>query len=100
MENRVDQIGTAIIFEDEHIRVWLLDLPPHGASEWHDHHNPYRYVVTRPGLVATEYEDGHRELQDDVVSDTRFQSADARHRLVNLSNSTYQNVVIEFLRVR
>ncbi|MFG2051695.1 hypothetical protein ACGFIW_30220 [Micromonospora sp. NPDC048935] len=94
-----DQVGTEIIFEDEKVRVWMLDLPPHTSSSWHTHQVPYRYVVTQPGPVATEYQDGRLEYQDDTVGDSCRRSDSQPHRLVNLGDSAYQNVIVEFLNL-
>ncbi|WP_434740424.1 hypothetical protein [Micromonospora sp. SH-82] len=100
MDAHVEQVGTTVIYQDDHVRVWILDLPPHGASEWHEHHCGYRFVVTKTGPVATEYRDGRLEPQNDQVGDTSYRQPDESHRLVNLGDGPYQNVVIEFLGSR
>ena len=90
--------GTKLLFEDEHTRVWLLHLEAEGTSEWHTHECDYTFVVTRPGQVRTEYEDGASELQNDPVGHAEYRRKDRSHRLVNDSTGTYQNIVVEFLR--
>ncbi|MBE1486306.1 cupin domain-containing protein [Plantactinospora soyae] len=97
MDPANDQVGTEVVFEDENLRVWILDLPPQASSPWHTHRAPYRYVVTRAGPVATEYQDGRLEYQDDKVGDSCRRSDNEPHRLVNLGDSVYQNVIVEFL---
>lgn len=100
MDGPAEQIGTTVVFEDDHVRVWILDLPPRGASGWHEHQCAYRFVVTRAAPVATEYRDGRSESQNDSVGDSGYRSPDVSHRLVNHGETPYQNVVVEFLRQR
>lgn len=89
-------IGTALLFEDEHIRVWLLELKPGEASPWHRHDHPYAYLVTRPGHARTEYSDGRVEDQHDRLGHVSHRSPDPGHRLINLGPDVYQNVIVEF----
>lgn len=99
-EELSDQVGTAVIYEDDRIRVWLLELGPGEASEWHRHSCDYLYVTTLAGQTQTEYLDGSIEPQDDLVGDAVLRRADPGHRLVNMGKSKYQNVVIEFLGMK
>jgi quercetin dioxygenase-like cupin family protein len=89
--------GTRLLFEDEHTRVWLLELEPDEATEWHTHPWDYVFVVDRPGLVRLEYEDGVHENQDDFLGQVVHRRRGKAHRLVNLSGQPYRNVVVEFL---
>jgi quercetin dioxygenase-like cupin family protein len=97
-ESRVltQNVGTALIFEDAEVRVWMLHLEPGEATEWHLHDCDYTFVVTRPGTVRCEYDDGGYELQEgDRLGHTEYRKRDQPHRLVNVGDSTYQNVVVE-----
>jgi hypothetical protein len=89
--------GTRLLFEDEQTRVWLLDLGPGEATDWHEHDCDYAFVVTQPGPARCEFLDGTVEDQPEgprgVVHQRR---RDVGHRLLNLSAAPYQNVVIEF----
>lgn len=92
----VGQVGTRLLFEDESCRVWLLDLEPGGVSDWHRHDHPYVFVVTRPGVVRTEYSDGGLELQDgDPIGAAQLRYPDAGHRLVNIGPTQYRNIIVE-----
>lgn len=89
--------GTKLLFEDESTRVWLLELQPGDASEWHEHPWDYVFVVDHPGQVRLEYEDGEIEDQDDFIGDVVHRRRGKPHRLVNRGDQFYRNVVIEFL---
>lgn len=89
-------VGTKLIHDDRHTRVWMLDLAPGEATEWHEHEHAYVFVVTAAGAVACEYADGSVERQlDDPVGSAHFRPRDVPHRLVNVGDRDYQNVVVE-----
>jgi hypothetical protein len=88
-------IGTQLLFEDDIVRVWLLDLAPGEATEWHEHDCDYVFVVTKPGAVRCEYVDGTVEAQDDRLGAVVHRRRDTGHRLVNTGEDRYQNIVVE-----
>jgi quercetin dioxygenase-like cupin family protein len=89
--------GTKLLFEDDRTRVWLLELAPGEASEWHEHPWDYVFVVDSPGQVRLEYEDGDIEDQDDFLGQVVHRRRGKPHRLVNRSDHFYRNVVVEFI---
>ena len=91
-------VGTQLLFEDETTRVWLLDLAPGDATQWHEHDCDYVFVVTRPGPARCEYVNGSVELQDDELGAARYRRRDPGHRLVNCGDERYQNIVVELKR--
>lgn len=91
------RVGTELLYEDDHVRVWLLELEPDEATEWHKHDCDYAFVVTQSGSVCCEYVDGSIEEQiSDPVGSTQYRNRDTPHRLRNMGQNTYQNVVVEF----
>lgn len=94
------EVGTKLLFEDDQVRVWLLELAPGEATIWHEHECDYAFVVTQSGTVQCEYTDGQIESQlDDPVGSSQYRGRDTPHRLVNIGTKTYQNIVIEFKNV-
>lgn len=90
-----EPIGTTLIFENDVCRVWHLELAPGAASSWHTHGCPYSYVVTRPGPVHTEYQNGEVEHQNDPRGTTVHRSGGDLHRLVSNSPELYENIIVE-----
>jgi quercetin dioxygenase-like cupin family protein len=89
-------VGTRLLHEDAHIRVWLLELAPGEATNWHAHQCDYVFVVTQPGTVRGQYVDGAEELQRATpLGTTEYRPRDTPHRLVNEASGVYSNVVIE-----
>ena len=93
-----DRIGDEIVFEDEYCRVWSLALEPGEATDWHAHECDYVYVVTNASRARTEYVDGTREEQNDVVGATSLREPDAGHRLLNVGEHPYRNIIVELKR--
>lgn len=90
------QIATKLLFENENCRVWLLDLPPGAATDWHVHELDYVFVVTEAAPVHCEFLSGRvDEKQRDHVGASHYKKADSGHRLVNSSSLHYQNIVVE-----
>lgn len=91
------QVGTELLYEDDHVRVWLLQLAPGQATDWHRHECDYAFVVTQSGSVCCEYVNGSTDEQiNDPVGSTQYRSRDTPHRLQNIGMNTYQNIVVEF----
>lgn len=89
-------VGTRLLHEDERVRVWLLDLAPGEATDWHQHDCSYVFVVTGPGEARCEYLNGGIEHQDhDSAGIAEMRESDLPHRLVNVGHERYGNVVIE-----
>jgi quercetin dioxygenase-like cupin family protein len=88
-------VGTRLLYEDDITRVWLLDLAPGEATEWHEHDCDYIFVVTRAGPVRCEYVNGSVEHQAGETGTAAYRSRDLGHRLVNTGDGRYQNIVVE-----
>ena len=96
------RVGTQLLYEDDRVRVWMLDLAPGEAMPWHVHDYDYTFVVSESGTVQCEFEDGDPELQkDQPVGHAEFRKREEEpHRLVNIGDGHYQNVVVELKRSR
>lgn len=45
-------VGTQVLFEDEHVRIWEMNLEPGEASDLHHHEHEYYLVIDSGDLVA------------------------------------------------
>ncbi|AFZ67233.1 hypothetical protein [Deinococcus peraridilitoris] len=95
-----DRVGTRLMFENDRIRVWDLVLAPGEALEGHVHHLDFCFIVVQGGhLRHVHPSDSGQDVDvhyasDDVV----FLEAGVglvHHRLVNVGNEAYRNVVVE-----
>ena len=89
------KIADKIVFEDEYCRVWLLSLEPGQATDWHKHDLNYVYVVTAASPARCEYVKGDPEEQRDVVGASSKREPDQGHRLLNVGDKPYRNIVVE-----
>ena len=42
---KANPIGTELVFEDDSVRVWRIDLAPGEKAGWHTHHLDYTSIV-------------------------------------------------------
>jgi beta-alanine degradation protein BauB len=94
-------VGTRLLFENEHVRVWDLALQPGKAIPLHRHELDYLYVVIGGGKLQTEFADGTadppREMAD---GDVRFRAVEgeAVHAARNVGTTPWRNIVVELKR--
>ena len=91
------KIANKVLLETESVRVWELSLPGNKATDWHQHEHPYVYVVLTSGSVRTEYQDRSFDDQNDEIGTAVRHDSGPPHRLVNIGDSVYHNIVIELL---
>jgi len=89
-------VGSEIVFENEHVRVWEVELEPGEVQDWHLHHHPYLVIPIAGADNVMEFLDGGepralRETAGRVV----FRPAGRVHKLTNVGETTYRNRLIE-----
>jgi quercetin dioxygenase-like cupin family protein len=94
-QNPDGEVGTQFLLENEHVKVWNLDLQPGQASDWHRHHHWYVTIVTVPGTLKAEFADGTSGTETFKVGDVHFRDKDSVHRVINVGDSRYVNVIVE-----
>lgn len=92
----MEQIGTQMLFENEQIRVWNLLLEPGQSAGTHQHECPYVYVVINEGETLMRESDGNEVRQSDARWQVVFHNAGLSHELINVGQTLYENVIIEF----
>jgi hypothetical protein len=102
------KVGTEILFENDHVRVWDFRLDAGEESVLHTHLHDYLFVYTTaselevkmltdnsdPSVVRSSYADGF--VQYNVVGSTP--SPAMTHRLRNVGAVPHRQILIEFLR--
>ena len=89
-------IGTEVVFENEHVRIWEVRLEPGETQPWHLHHNPYVIVAIEEAQNRMDFLDGDEprhmtETSGRVV----FRDAGKVHMLENVGETRYVNRLIE-----
>jgi hypothetical protein len=89
-------IGTKVLFENEHIRVWSVELPPKGHQPLHEHYLPYLIVPVSEGKAVMRWEDGReREIVDVLGKVTYREQGGGPHELFNLEDSKFHSILVE-----
>src|SRR6266705_6588194 len=84
--------------ENQYVRVFKVDVPPHESTLMHRHRHDYVFVTLGASEVSNEVEGKAPltlKLQD---GETRFTPGGFAHIAKNLSDQPFRNVTIEFLQ--
>ena len=88
-------IGTKVLFENDYIRVWSVELPPKGLQPLHEHKHPYLVVPISDGKSVMRWEDGRERQLADVPGDVKWREASGGpHELQNLEDNTKMHTVL------
>ena len=99
----IPEIGTRLLFENDRMRLWTMEVAPGDAWGPHEHHHAYVTVVAEPARIASVMGDGTVELEIDAEVDRidwheAPAAGDRRvHTLENRGNTFYKNFIIELL---
>jgi beta-alanine degradation protein BauB len=88
-------IGNAILFENDSIRVWSVELEPGDRQPWHRHDLPYLIVPLTQGRNVMTFADGRIRETEEVAGGVLWREPGIPHELQNISDWTYRNVLIE-----
>lgn len=88
-------IATRVLFENDKVRVWEVELAPGETLDMHFHDRDYVVVSITPGPTTVEWEDGRRETNQHQPGDVVWREAPHAHALTNSGSSTYVNRLIE-----
>jgi quercetin dioxygenase-like cupin family protein len=84
--------------ENEYIRAYYVEVPPHEDTQLHQHDHDYIYVSLGPADVVNAVRDKpeiHLQLKD---GETHFTRGGFAHVARNLADTPFRNVTIELLK--
>jgi hypothetical protein len=93
-------IGNRVLFENEHVRVWHLEVEPGESSPLHTHMSPYFAVTMESTRLRTAYSDGSTSVNEDAIGDVVWFGLDDRfrtHTITNIGDTRCVARVIELL---
>ncbi|GAA1791580.1 hypothetical protein HC028_01120 [Planosporangium flavigriseum] len=92
-------IGNKVLFENELVRVWQVDLDSREELPLHQHEVPYLVMHQTDGHLGVADADGSRAR--DVAADTfEWHAVGELHALTNLGDARYRNLLIELRTLR
>jgi quercetin dioxygenase-like cupin family protein len=87
-----------LALENEHIRVFKVEVAPHAATLMHRHRHDYLFVTLGDSRVSNEVE-GKAPVELKLSDgETRFTPGNFAHVARNLSDQPFRNVTIELLQ--
>ena len=97
-----DNIGSKLLFENDRVRVWDLNLAPGESTGKHRHTNDYLYVVIGGGHLQGVDADGSkgepREMADGEVRYRDLDGKDDVHEAINAGATPWRNIIVELLQ--
>ena len=87
-----------LALENEYVRVFQVEVPPHDATLMHRHRHDYLFVTLGDALLTNEVEGKppvDAALKD---GDTRFTPGNFAHIARNRADTPFRNVTIELLQ--
>ena len=88
-------IGIRVVFENDRVRVWEVELAPGETLPMHFHDRDYALVALTDGSTVGEREDGRRETSEHPVGEVTWRAAPHAHALTNVRPKRYRNGLIE-----
>lgn len=94
-------VGTAVWFENDRVRVWEILLQPGERGPFHSHTTNYFWTVVEAGRGLQRFDDGTFAVRDYEVGDTKFLEHTPEtalvHDLENVGDTTLRFVTVELL---
>jgi quercetin dioxygenase-like cupin family protein len=89
-------VGTNIVLENDHVRIWEVALDPGQSQPWHLHEHPYVIVAVEPGSNRMDFLDGGepREMEE-TPGRVVYRDPGRVHMLTNRGQTRYVNRLIE-----
>ena len=94
-------VATRVLFENERVRIWEMDLAPGARSATHRHDLDYVLVQIEGDRIAAEPEPDsagsfHEYIEADVEpGKTRFLARGGIETAVNIGRRRYREILIE-----
>lgn len=97
-------VGSAIIFENDHVRVWEMTLEPGQACEMHQHHHDHIIIYPTAGTMRARNpgEADWTIRQDCTPGFVMYRTVGAAddltpHQLMNAGSKTVVHYIVELL---
>jgi hypothetical protein len=94
------QVGTAVLFENERVRVWDLTVEPGARIPFHSHTTSYFFTCVEGGSMINRFPDGNQVTLDMDDDATWFSTIDAEpeiHDLENVGTARVRFITVELL---
>jgi quercetin dioxygenase-like cupin family protein len=87
-----------LALENQYVRVFKVDVPPHDATLMHRHRHDYVFVTLGASQVSNEVAGKPAAMLKLQDGEARFTPGNFAHIARNLASTPFRNVTIEFLQ--
>src|SRR5919206_4178444 len=91
-------VGTRVLFENDRVRVWEVELQPGETLPMHHHALDYVVVSVTGGPTTVVFDDGRVVNNQHAPGAVVWQTAPHTHELTNDGPHVYRNRFIELKR--
>ena len=95
LDRELGNVGSYVLLENDHVRVWQNDLEPGESSDWHLHTTNYLFVATVHGDLKVEFNDDSFQFMEIQPGQVVMGDKDSVHQLTNVGDKRYASVIIE-----
>lgn len=102
-ESGMGSIADRVLFENEQVRIWEMDLQPGESSQEHHHDNDYIVILiagdrvgVRPAPGSKDDHEGYHEAEV-TPGRTAFIPAGGTETAINVGTVPYKDIEIELL---
>jgi quercetin dioxygenase-like cupin family protein len=93
---KANPIGTELVYEDDAVRVWRIELKPGEKAGWHTHYLDYTSIVVEGDVVERPNADGTIDrIEVTPGAIMRWNQGTLRHALRNIGTKPFRNVIVE-----
>ena len=98
---KLGEIGQRIVLENEHVRIWEVNLDPGETIDFHVHFHPYVIISLGGGENEIETIFGDKRMTNEPLGSTVFMNEMRPvHKLTNRANVRYLSRLIELKYIR
>jgi beta-alanine degradation protein BauB len=95
MAKPLGDVATKLLFENERVKVWEMDLAPGESSDFHEHTLPYLICVIEGDHVDGDFENGKSMRIPVKPGQIYFVEPGSRETAVNRSQTRFREFLIE-----
>jgi hypothetical protein len=95
MSKPLGDVATKLLFENERVKVWEMDLAPGESSDFHEHTLPYLICVIEGEHVDADFENGKSARIPVKPRQIFYVEPGSRETAVNRSGTRFREYLIE-----
>ena len=97
-EKKPGDVATELLFENERVKVWHMDLAPGESSAFHEHTLPYVLCIVEGDTVDADFPNGKSMRIPVRPGQVFFVEPGSRETAVNRSDTRFREFLIELKR--